>query len=104
MLNERSRYKDTKGFISSSENKAPSEDKGPSFKGLRFREVKPATGVIEYEVKQGDRLDHLAQNFYNNDRMWWRILDANPHVSYGADLMLDTDMVGSVILIPRESE
>ncbi|THB70270.1 MAG: hypothetical protein D6B28_09675 [Gammaproteobacteria bacterium] len=103
MLNEKSRYKDTLNFTGSSET-STSESKSGAFKGLRFREIKPATGVIEYEVKQGDRLDHLAQNFYNNDRMWWRILDANPHVSYGADLMLDIDMLGSVILIPRESE
>lgn len=97
MRADRSRYKDTPGFT-------PSETSRTGFKGLRFRDIKPATGVVEYEVKQGDRLDHLAQNYYNNDRMWWRILDANPHISYGADLMLDSNMVGEIILIPRESE
>ncbi len=102
MRADRSRYKDTPGFTPSAGSTI--QGKSQAFKGLRFRDIKPATGVVEYEIKQGDRLDHLAQNYYNNDRMWWRILDANPHISYGADLMLDSNMIGEIILIPRESE
>lgn len=99
MLNDRSRYKETKGFVENERTAGKA-----LFKGLRSREIGLATGVIEYEVKQGDRLDHLARNYYNNDRLWWRILDANPHIIYGADMMLDSRMVGEVILIPREVE
>lgn len=102
MRADRSRYKDTPGFTPSEGSTI--QGKSQAFKGLRFRDIKPATGVVEYEIKQGDRLDHLAQNYYNNDRMWWRILDANPHISYGADLMLDSSMIGEIVLIPRESE
>lgn len=102
MRADRSRYKDTPGFTPSEGSTI--QGKSQTFKGLRFRDIKPATGVVEYEIKQGDRLDHLAQNYYNNDRMWWRILDANPHISYGADLMLDSNMIGEIVLIPRESE
>lgn len=76
-------------------------DKG--FTGIRPRVIGPASAVLEYTVKEGDRLDLLALYFYDNSRRWWRILDANPDLMFGADLMLDRS-IGEVILIPRSSE
>ena len=73
------------------------------FPGVRPREIGPATGVVEHVVKSGDRLDLLARHYYNDDRLWWRIADANPEFVH-AGLMVAEDQVGDVILIPRAKE
>jgi hypothetical protein len=70
--------------------------------------------VVEHVVREGDRLDALARNFYEDDRLWWRIVDANPEFFYGGDLVRDdpgadagsppavgASMVGRTIVIPR---
>lgn len=79
-----------------------SNDNGrePMFCGMRPRSIGQATAVLEYRVKGGDRLDLLSLFFYNNDRKWWRILDANPWVVFGADLSL-ASCVGETLLIPK---
>ncbi|MDQ6965565.1 MAG: hypothetical protein Q9M23_01425 [Mariprofundaceae bacterium] len=92
MFINKSRYKDTIPFQSPSD-----------FPGVRPRAIGAATGVIEHVVKAGDRLDFLARHYYNNDRLWWRILDANPDIVHGGDLMI-ADREGEVILIPRSRE
>ena len=91
MTRKGSRYENVKPFSSETDI---------DFSGLRPRKINEATGVLEYSIKEGDRLDLLALHFYNDTRRWWRILDANPHILFGADLMLD-DSVGQIILIPR---
>lgn len=82
---------------------AGQEGQPPLFPGVRARVIGPATGVLEYTVKEGDRLDLLALYFYNDTRKWWRILDANPEIVFGADLTL-AENVGETILIPRAVE
>ncbi len=101
-----SRYEKAKPFVG----------EGSSFRGVRPRAIGVATGVIEHTVREGDRLDLLARHYYDDDRLWWRIADANPEFFYGADLVrkedeLDADgdtrlgaMVGRVILIPKARE
>lgn len=91
-----SRYESAKAF-------AGENGKAPVFGGIRPRTIGPATGVLEYTVKEGDRLDLLSLHFYNNTRRWWRILDANPQIIFGADLMLSA-YIGETILIPRSTE
>jgi len=116
MITKRSRYAEAEAFV-------PSVDRPGVFRGLRPRRISKATGVIEHEVKAGDRLDHLAQHYYNNDRLWWRIVDANPEYFYGQTyvsperlpgspgmevpapgILLLEHLEGSVILIPRLTE
>lgn len=75
----------------------------PVFASVRPRAIGAATGRLEYVVQAGDRLDRLARHFYNDARLWWRILDANPNLSYGLALFLD-ERVGEVILIPAAEE
>ena len=87
-----SRYQNSRAY------EAPSK-----FKGVRSRRIDTATGVLEYTVKSGDRLDLLARNFYNDDRLWWRILDANPDVIKGSQFNLN-ELQGEIILIPRVKE
>ncbi len=91
-----SRYQDSRSFAA--ENGQP-----PVFEGMRSRTIGPATSVLEYIVKENDRLDLLALYFYVDSRKWWRILDANPEIMFGADLTLN-EYVGETILIPRAAE
>ena len=96
MIAKGSRYESAKEF-------AGENGKEPVFAGIRPRKIGPATGILEYTVKEGDRLDLLSLHFYNNTRRWWRILDANPQIIFGADLML-SEYAGETILIPRSTE
>ncbi len=89
-----SRYQDALPFTGEEDSR---------FQGVRPREIGPAEGVIEHVIKRGDRLDLLARNYYNDDRRWWRILDANPDILYGGDLLLDNHE-GEIILIPKSKE
>ena len=60
--------------------------------------------VDEGEEQVLDNVQNLAGiNFYNNTRRWWRILDANPKILFGADLMLK-EYIGETIQIPRSME
>ena len=96
MLVKKSRYRDAKNF-------EPLADGTEVFAGLRARRIGPATGMIEHEVQATDRLDQLARNYYSDDRLWWRIVDANPGFVFGPD-MLGEEMAGLVILIPKAKE
>jgi nucleoid-associated protein YgaU len=90
---KKSRYKDAGAF-------EPLTDGTEVFAGLRPRAIGEAVGVVEHEVRATDRLDRLARHYYNDDRLWWRIVDANPQFVFGADL-LGEEMAGRVILIPK---
>ena len=121
MLLSKSRYKNTRRFDEATQD---GESSG-LFTGLRARPIAKSTGVIEHVLRAGDRLDHLARHYYNDDRLWWRILDANPHLLHGAEIFPVTDgseirnpdstdeeiseaisneLVGDVILIPMAKE
>jgi nucleoid-associated protein YgaU len=90
MLLKNSRYANAREFDSESSD----------FLGIRPRHIETAAGVIEHRVEVGQRLDLLARHYYNDSRLWWRILDANPDLLCGASMLLD-EMAGEVILIPR---
>lgn len=49
-----------------------------------------------YQVKQGDRLDLLAKQFYGNPQKKWLILFANPQYITELDIK-----VGDIITIPN---
>lgn len=95
---------------------AAGEAGGEPFPGVRPRPIGAAEGVIEHTVRAGDRMDLLARHYYNDDRLWWRILDANPELLYGGDAVREREepgalegeirpsMVGRVIVIPRARE
>lgn len=86
----------------------PDDNGNQIFQGIRARSIGDATGVIEHQLKEGERLDLLALHYYNNSRLWWRIVDANPTVLCGLDLAISKsihrDLIGAVILIPRADE
>ncbi|MCL2643842.1 MAG: hypothetical protein FWD51_00070 [Betaproteobacteria bacterium] len=98
-MSRQSRYKDSKHFA------APAQ-----FKGIRQRDIGPATGIVEYQLKEWDRIDMLSFNYYNDVDLWWRILDANPEVLCAVDLFIAPKTQGSresaekTLLIPGASE
>jgi len=96
MLTKKSRYKKSLPF-------APLYKGESVFQGLRSRQIGDAYGVIEHEVLASDRLDQLARHYYNDDRLWWRIVDANPQFCFGPAMLGDA-MAGRVILIPKAKE
>lgn len=93
MINKGSRYETCRLFAEDAEAAAV-------FQGIRARDVGLPEGVLEHSIREGERLDLVALYYYNDARKWWRILDANPHILCAADLMLDENLVGSVLLIP----
>lgn len=95
MLLKNSRYQTPRAF--------GADDERPLFQGIRARVLGPAGGVIEHTVEKGQRLDSLAYHYYNDSRLWWRILDANPDVLFGGDLLLE-EFAGQTLLIPRARE
>ena len=34
--------------------------------------------VLDFDAREGDRLDSLAHKFFHDPRKWWLIADANP--------------------------
>ena len=96
MFQKGSRYEKSEKF-------APSSDETTVFPGIRPRAIGSATGVVEHVVKAGDRLYLLARHYYNDDHLWWRIVDANHDFLYGGDMVLE-EMEGRVILIPKAKE
>lgn len=96
MILKNSRYKDARRFEADSQGIVVC-------KGVRPREIGPATGVVEHVIQDGDRLDLLARHYYSDDRLWWRILDANPDLQSGVEVSLSA-RAGEVILIPKAKE
>jgi hypothetical protein len=82
----------------------------PAFAGLRPRPVPETPGVVEHVITTGERLDLIARHYYDDDRSWWRIVDANPWLLherrsdgttvFAAHLHL-SGLEGRVILIPK---
>ncbi|MDR2208469.1 MAG: hypothetical protein LBE22_05800 [Azoarcus sp.] len=104
-MSRRSRYKDSTYFTAEPGFAA-------SFPGIRPRNIGQATGIVEYPLKQWDRLDKLSFHYYSDVDLWWRILDANPEVLCGIDLFIEPEAqeenrqesAGKTLLIPGASE
>lgn len=115
MFIRRSRYFDARRFD-------PAADGSLPFKGVRPRVIGAATPVLEHGLQPDQRFDALGVHYYNDARLWWRILDANPDVLCAAQLEMiglpalprrkddpapplgDTQDLGEVLLIPRANE
>ncbi len=84
-----------------------------AFKGLVPRPIARAAGALEHTIVAGERVDRMALSYFNDDRYWWRIVDANVGFLCGTDMVLDltpaevaTDpfdrdsMVGRTVIVP----
>lgn len=101
----RSRYFDVQPFAADPLGRT-------EFKGLLPRPVPRAAGALEHSVMAGERLDRLALNYFNDDRYWWRIVDANAGFLCGTDMTMEirpgdppdpfgrVSMIGRTILVP----
>ncbi|WP_371590926.1 hypothetical protein [Streptomyces sp. NBC_00470] len=52
--------------------------------------------VTTYQWKQSDRVDLLAQQFYQDPTQWWRFADMNPQILNWEDVK-----PGTMLRIPR---
>lgn len=79
---------------------------GTSRRVIALRLERPAVGgdVTRYRVTQGEAIDLLTRRFYGDERLWWRVLDANP-VIYPLDIepgeVLDVPAPGPATRITR---
>lgn len=64
----------------------------------RTREPVDTELALVYQVRQGDRLDLLANRFFRDPRKWWLIADANPDVLAPEQLLVP----GRLLRIPRD--
>ncbi len=48
-----------------------------SSRGLQSLNLLEGVRTVEYTVKVGDRIDHLAAKFFNDDQYWWVIALSN---------------------------
>ena len=56
-------------------------------------------GVISYRehtYKQGERIDNIAVEYYQNPNLWWVILNANPEIADPTNIP-----IGTTIRIPN---
>ena len=105
----RSRYADVKLF-------EPDALGRVIFKGLLPRPITPVPGAVEHSVVAGERLDQMSLVYFNDDRRWWRILDANVGFLCGTDMTIEfptreaelndpferVQMVGCTIVVPAK--
>tara|TARA_R110000744_G_scaffold371874_1_gene483150 strand:+ start:70 stop:375 length:306 start_codon:yes stop_codon:yes gene_type:complete len=50
------------------------------YKPIRYPDISLSSEDIYIITTIGDRLDSLANQFYNDIRLWWIISTANPHI------------------------
>jgi hypothetical protein len=68
------------------------------YKNIRF--IPRVEARLGHTVNQSERLDHIAQRFYNDPERFWRICDANLAL-FPDDLVAQP---GVTILIPPAEE
>ncbi|MEE8058709.1 MAG: hypothetical protein V3T17_12900 [Pseudomonadales bacterium] len=100
MLNNASRYGT---FTLFTPEDASEESAAEGFLGIRARTIISASGILEHPLQEGERLDQLAEYYYGNAQLWWRIVDANPEFFHGDDL-IGKDRAGLTVLIPQGEE
>jgi hypothetical protein len=83
---KRSRYADVNPFD-------PDPLGRTSFKGLLPRSIARTPGAIEQTIVAGERLDQLSLSYFNDDRYWWRIVDANVGFLCGTDMTVELSTV-----------
>jgi nucleoid-associated protein YgaU len=90
MLYEDSRYLTTYPYSANKSNVVLSR---------RVKKKYNAENCEVYTVQQGDTLESISYEMYNNVSYWWAILDANP--KYQNEMEVN---VGDSLLIPQFDE
>ncbi len=68
------------------------------YKKVRF--IPETKAQLGHRVRQGERLDHIAQRYYQDPERFWRISDAN-RATWPDDLIAEP---GRTLLIPPSQE
>lgn len=55
--------------------------------------------AIVHQFSEGERLEGLANKYYNDPQLWWVLLEANPQIKLGINIPFGTNLV-----IPSEKE
>lgn len=76
------RYRKTLNF-------APDPRGNSQFKGVRPRDIPRVDGIIEHTVTGGDRLDNLANEYFENSQLWYRLGDTNWGYLHSPDMIAD---------------
>tara|TARA_R110002167_G_scaffold2114_2_gene10642 strand:+ start:763 stop:1068 length:306 start_codon:yes stop_codon:yes gene_type:complete len=78
------------------------------YQPLQYPDISLSTNDIYIITTVGDRLDSLADQFYNDVRLWWIIATANPHIigrdSYGLRASLEIRIPANVSKILKDFE
>jgi nucleoid-associated protein YgaU len=74
------------------------DGQGRSVQLKRTREPVATELALIYQVREGDRLDALAQKFFHDPRKWWLIADANPDALAPEELLVP----GRQLRIPKD--
>jgi hypothetical protein len=85
------------------------------FRGLLPRNIRALEGQLEHTVLAGQRLDRLALDYFNHDRDWWQIADANAGFTCATDMVFERlpgeddplgreEMIGRTIVIPARED
>ena len=72
------------------------DGKGRAIRYKKIRFIPETRAQLSHILSDGERLDHLAQRFYQNPDLFWRICDANLAL-WPDDLIAEA---GRTILIP----
>ena len=96
-------------MISRLKNIKPKNTDGKIFyKNLKYPDIPITSDDLYVITTVGDRLDSIAQQFYNDVRLWWVIATANPQVirrdSYNLKPNLEIRIPGNVSLIIKNFE
>jgi nucleoid-associated protein YgaU len=75
----------------------PTNAQGKSPRVLGIREIPETPSVFQHTVMNGERLDQMAQRYYNDSRKYWVILDANLDVMNPFELL----RAGRKLGVPR---
>jgi len=63
------------------------DHKGKVSKSKEIRLLPETPGEFRHTIEEVDRLDHLAQQYYENSQLWWLICDANPEFLFPLALL-----------------
>ena len=76
------------------------KNRGRYLKPLRYPNIPLSTSDMYVNTVVGDRLDLMADQFYNDPRLWWLIAQANPDKlrrdSYSVSVGLEIRIPGGV--------
>ena len=62
------------------------------FTAIKYPNIPPSINDIYIITTVGDRLNSLANQFYNDVRLWWVISSANPHIVRRDSYALQTNL------------